>query len=263
MMEAMRFLHPQENHAYSRIEAKLVNGAFKFSASRLDHIIVCNEIISNNLLLKAGIDSGQELIASDHFPVFISLDLSKHKFEKIEFFQYQGVSDPNWRQLNLIISEHAKGQNEETPEEIKAFIREIEKSSRIFRRARMAVQTMQNSYDQQGIAESEMREKLDYYAELMHKITYDAALQAEKSLKASKEGKSKDVQKLEPTNDSKEDKGKSKAKDAAEKKGSSKKKFHISNEFSSSKKSLFLTLQEIRIEYLKIRRMFSLAAPID
>ena len=61
----------------------------------------------------------------------------------------------------------------------------------------------------------------------------------------------------------KEDKGSSKAKDAAKKKGSNKKKFHISNEFSNSKKSLFLTLQEIRIEYLKIRRMFSLAAPID
>ena len=192
LTETFRYKFPHSGQAFSRFEGKIKDGEFKVSASRLDHVLVCKEIISKDLLLGVGIDNKQDFIISDHSPIYITLDLSSMDFSQIEIYKAERPYEPNWRKINEAVSQKLKLQSrdKEVPQQISeivdTFVEEMGKEQGVFVEALKAMHTHLQGYDSSGIATLEMREALDSHVARMHKSCVQAAARSEKRLSKGK-----------------------------------------------------------------------------
>ena len=70
--------------------------------TRTDHIHVSSNLVTKGMVIGAGIDNSQVIFTgTDHSPCVVSLDMSQHNFERIEWHKGQPVKDL----LNTAINE--------------------------------------------------------------------------------------------------------------------------------------------------------------
>ena len=188
MTEAYRYLFPSKGKAYSRVEGKVQAGKFKWSAALLDHFLVSGNVLSEKLLIGAGIDNRQELIFSDHFPCLLSLDLTKYKFSQVEFYDAQKRHEPNWRFLNSMVTQSLahKSKNCPVPEfiarPVDAFVEEMNKEQGLFLVALEDIKKLTETFTVQKEASVEMRKEIDELTLRFHDVCTEAAFKAEKAV---------------------------------------------------------------------------------